>query len=221
MPKKIIFDETAKIVQNRDWYEAGGYRSQHVVLTIAALANAVERIGKSVNFLAIWNQQKITPAMERALGQAADVAHDVLLHPGEGYRNISEWAKQPNCWKAVKDHEVEWDSEWLNELIGKEEAQEIEQEGRQEQREVNGIEAQTKVVEAGADFWKSVLNWCIAESEATEKERGILRCAAAIPSKIPSEKQSVLLVELMDRLRKDGCPYKLGRISRRSRVKRD
>lgn len=88
--KKIIFDLAGKVVQSRDWYEAGGYRSQHVVLAVGALANAARTLGKSVDFLSIWNRQAVTPAFERALGQAADAAHDVLMQPGEGYRNISE-----------------------------------------------------------------------------------------------------------------------------------
>lgn len=207
--KKIIFDETGRIVQTRDWYEAGGYRSQHVALAIAVLANAATAHGKIVDFLLIWNRQSLTPAFERALGQASDAAHDVLMRPGEGYRNISEWAKQPRCWEALKKIDVDWDEEWLNELISIEDEREIQSGGVRDQKELNGIEAQTIVVEAGAEFWQDVLRWCRKEGEATDKELGILEYAAAIPKKIPSDKQSYLLVELMKRLRKAGCPYRL------------
>ncbi len=207
--KKIVFDLAGKVVQSRDWYEAGGYRSQHVVLAVGALANAAKSAGKSVDFLSIWNRQSVTPAFERALGQAADVAHAVLMQPGEGYRNISEWAKQLKCWNAVKQAEVQWDEGWLAELISTAGEREIKSEGAKEQKELNGIEAQSIVVEAGAQFWQDVLNWCIKEGEATEKERGILRYAASMPSKLPSDKQSIILVNLMARLRKSGCPYRL------------
>lgn len=207
--KKIIFDLAGKVVQSREWYEAGGYRSQHVVLTVGALANAARSAGKSVDFLSIWNRQGVTPAFERALGQAADIAHAVLMQPGEGYRNISEWAKQLKCWDAVKKAEAEWDEVWLAELISMVEEREIKREGEKDQKELNGIEAQSIVVESGAQFWHDVLNWCIREGEGTEKERGILRTAAAMPSKLPSSKQSMILVDLMARLRKSGCPHRL------------
>ena len=214
--KKIIFDRTGKIVQSRDWWETGSYRSQHVVLAVGALANAAASAGKAVNFLGIWNQQALSPAFERALGQAADVAHDVLMHPATGYRNISEWAKQQKCWDTLKKKSVNWDEEWIGELIDLDEEKGIQQEGSRDQKTLNGIEAQTIVCEAGGDFWKTVLNWCIKEGEATDKERGILQCASAIPSKIPSDKQSAALVNLMRRLRKAGCPYRLK--SKRTRL---
>lgn len=216
--KKIIFDQAGRIVQSRDWYEAGGYRSQHVVLAVGALANAAKRFGKSVDFLSIWNRQGLSPAFERALGQAADAAHETLMNPGEGYRNISEWAKQPKCWTALKQRQVEWDEGWVSELISIDEENEIKGEGAREQKELNGIEAQSLVVEAGAQFWQNVLNWCIKEGEATDKERGILQYAAAMPSKLPSDKQSVILVEMMARLRKGGCPYRLKSRRRRSQA---
>ena len=215
--KKIIFDEAGRIVQSRDWYEAGGYRSQHVVLAVGALYAAAKSLGKVVDFLAIWNRQGLSPAFERALGQAADIAHDVLMNPGEGYRNISEWAKQQKCWMAVKQASVSWDKGWISELMSPEDEREIKIEGAKDQKELNGIEAQSLVVEAGAQFWKDVLNWCIKENEATDKERGILKVAASMPSKIPSDKQSIVLVEMMARLRKGGCPLRLKRNRRRLR----
>lgn len=214
--KKIVFDLAGKIVQASEWYEAGGYRSQHVVLAVGALANAAKDMGKSVDFLSIWNRQGVTPAFERALGQAADAAHQVLMNPGEGYRNISEWAKQPKCWNAVKQVRVQWDEEWVSELISTDEEKDIKSAGARDQKELNGIEAQSVVVEAGSQFWKNVLDWCIKEGEATEKERGILRYATAMPAKIPSDKQSVILLNMMARLRKDGCPYRLKTRRRRT-----
>lgn len=207
--KKIIFDQATRIIQSRPWYEAGGYRAQHVVLAVGALSNAAKSQKKAVDFLAIWNNQAITPAFERAIEQAADAAHEVLVHPGEGYRNISEWAKQPKCWVALKETNVNWDESWLNELQSLDQEAEVKREGIKDQKELNGIEAQTTVVEAGAAFWKDVLAWCLNENEATDKERDILKLAATIPNKIPTDSQATVLVEMMKRLRRGGCPYRI------------
>lgn len=207
--KKIIFDRTGKIVQARDWWETGSYRSQHVVLAVGVLSNAVSALGKAVNFLGIWNQQSLSPAFERALGQASDAAHDVLMHPATGYRNISEWAKQQKCWEAIKLKKVDWDKEWLGELIDLDEEKDIQREGSRNQKTLNGIEAQTAVCEMGSGFWQNVLNWCLAEGEGTEKERGILQYACALPNKVPSESQSVVLINMMKRLHRVGCPYRV------------
>ena len=209
--KKIIFDITGKIVQSRDWYEVGGYRSQHVVLTIGTLSNGAKTSGKDIDFLKIWNNQGISPAFERALAQASDLAHEVLMNPGEKYKNISEWAKQPACWANIRKQNIDWDKEWLAELISKDETKEAKSEGEKEQKEANYIDAQITVVDAGGDFWTNVLDWCIKENEASEKELGILRRASMIPKKIPTDKQSMVLVKMMRRLRKSGCPHKLKR----------
>lgn len=209
--KKIIFDQAGKIVQSRDWYESGGYRAPHVVLAIGALSNAANSLGKAVDFLAIWNRQGLSPAFERALGQAADVAHEVLYHPDEGHPNLSEWAKQPKCWSEVKSRSVDWDPEWVAELISPEEEEEIKKEAIRDQKELDGIEAQTIVSSYNnVQFWQKVLDWCIKEGEGTDKEIGILRQAAKQSStKILSEKQAITLVDMMKRLRKEGCPYRL------------
>lgn len=209
--KKIVFDVTGKIVTSRDWWETGLYRAQHVALAIGALANAARSYGKAVSFLSIWNKQAISPALERALGQAADAAHEVLMKPDEKHKNISEWAKQPACWTEVKKINVAWDKAWLDELVGLDEEKEAKREGAKEQRENDGIENQMTVVEAGAELWASVYNWCVAEGEGTELELGCLRTAMSMPKKVPSEKQSAVLVSLMKRLRKMGCPYRLKR----------
>lgn len=207
--KKIVFDAAGKIVQAREWYETGGYRSQHVVLAVGFLSNAVRKQGKAVDFLSIWNQQALTPAFERAIGQAADVAHEVLMCPGPGYRNISEWAKQQKCWAVLKSKEIDWDEEWLAELINLNDEKEILRDGVREQKILIGIEAQTAVCNAGPNFWKKVLAWCQSNEDCSEKELGILKYAASTTGKVPSEKQSVVLVQLMGRLQKDGCPLRL------------
>ena len=206
--KKIIFDATGKIVQARDWYEAGGYRSQHVVLTIGALSGFIKRTGKTLDFLAIWNRQDIDPQLRSALELAADKAHEVLMNPAEGYRNISEWAKQPKCWIAVRTADIPWDEDWVKGLNSLEDERDIERSEAKSQGELNGIEAQTQVVEAGPDFWKKLLAWCEKEGEGSDKELSILRLATQ-PNKVLSDKQSVVLIDFYNRMMSNGCRLRI------------
>lgn len=206
--KKIIFDATGKIVQTRIWYEAGGYRSQHVVLAIGALSGFLKREGKTLDFLAIWNRQDIDPQLRSALELAADKAHEVLMNPAEGYRNISEWAKQPKCWLAVRTVDIPWDKDWVKGLKSLVDERDIERSEAKSQGELNGIEAQTQVVEAGSDFWKKLLAWCEKEGEGSEKELSILTLATQ-PKKLLSDKQSVVLIGFYNRMRRNGCPLRI------------
>lgn len=115
--KKIIWDATERIIPQMEWYEAGGYRSQHVVLTIGLIAEAARQSKKKVDFEQIWNDQSLDDTFRKVIQQAADAVHPILMHPAHGYRNISEWAKQPYCWEMVKALHVDWDPAWLSKLI--------------------------------------------------------------------------------------------------------
>ena len=207
--QKIIWDATEKIVPQMEWYEAGGYRAQHVVLAIGLIAEASRQLKKKVDFERIWNAQALDQPFTEAIRQAADAVHPVLMHPAQGYRNISEWAKQPRCWDAVKALHVNWNQAWLSELISPREAWSRNRNSSKRQRETNGMEYTAAVVNAGPQFWKDVAQWLIAENEGDEKERGCVNVAANIPAKIPTDRQSAVIVNLMQRLDKAGCPYRL------------
>jgi hypothetical protein len=72
---------------------------------------------------------------------------------------------------------------------------------------MNGIEAQTAVVNAGAGLWKQVRQWGIDNKQLKQKEIEILGVAAMIPNRIPSDRQSLVVLETLRRLREEGCPY--------------
>lgn len=207
--QKIIWDATEKIIPQMDWYEVGGYRAQHVVLAIGLIAEAARQLKKKVDFERMWNAQSLDEPFTEAIRQAADAVHPVLMHPAQGYRNISEWAKQPRCWEAVKALDVDWNQAWLSELISPREAWSRNRSSAKEQRETNGMEYTAAVVNAGPQFWKEVAQWLVTENEGDEKERGCVNVATAMPSKIPTDRQSAVIVNLMQRLTKAGCPYRL------------
>ena len=109
----------------------------------------------------------------------------------------------------MKALHVDWDPVWLSELISPQEEWARNRSSAKEQRETNGIEYAAAVVNAGPDFWKNVAQWLVAENEGDEKERGCVNVAASMPAKIPSDKQSAVIVNLMRRIEKVGCPYRL------------
>lgn len=208
--KKIVFDAAQKVVPSRDWYETGGYRAQHVSFVVGKIAYDVEKLGKVVDFSSIWDAQGISDSFIDALGLAADCVHEILMDPDQGYRNISEWAKQPACWNRITKAKVEWNSDWLNELVSKSEERDAQRDAVKEQKVFNGIEAQEIIINAGAEFWLNVYNWMARQGEGLDEDRGIMNAAATMTSrKIPSEKQCLRILELMKKLRSIGCPYRL------------
>lgn len=206
--KKIVFNTAEALVSQRPWYGTGGYRAPIVVLSIGLMGEAVRRRGMCVDFERIWNAQKLDDAWQEAIRRAADAVNPVLMNPtGNGYQNVGEWAKQQRCWDIVRNLDVDWNDEWLKELITPDQAKAQDKESIRNQRNDNDIENQKLVVRQGPDFWRNVAKWLIEENEGTEKERGCVEYAAEMPDKVPSERQCAVIVRLMQRIDDEGCPF--------------
>lgn len=201
--KAIIFRRTERLVTEQPWYQ-GGYRAQVVAYAISKLANDVEARSKFVDFDGVWREQKISEAMIEALTVVSSRVHSVITDPISGVSNITEWAKHQACWARVKALKFDLPAVFIAELIDRDEEKDQKRSAIKEQRVLNGIEAQARVVKLGATFWRGILDWGLERSLLSEFERGILQVAASIPHKLPSEKQSIKAVEILGRLKVEG-----------------
>ncbi len=202
--KALIFRATEEIVTEQSWYQ-GGYRANVVAYAIAKLGYDCEQREDFVDFDAIWRAQGISENMGTAIALVAEAAHDVLVSPPAGISNVTEWAKQQACWARVKVLAIDWPEAWLNELIGKDRVKEGKRAGIKDQKLLNGIEAQSLVVSAGGQFWEQLSAWGQTRKLLSPTELGILRVAASVPMKIPTEKQALKAIESMRKLRSEGC----------------
>jgi hypothetical protein len=206
MARALIFRRLEKLISAQSWYE-GGYRANIVAYTLSKLAQLVHASGKMVDFQSIWQNQKLSGEMEAALIEIAVATQAVILDTPEGMRNISEWAKKEACWTRVKALDVALPKKFRSQLISRVKVKEAAKEARKVQKIDNGIQAQKKVFELEADFWKNCLGWAKENRLLTEKDHQILAVAAQIPNKIPTEKQSIYLTGLIDKLADEACPY--------------
>lgn len=92
--KAILFRSTEKLIGA---LQLGGYRAQTVTYTLAKLLNAT---GQRIDLRRIWRSQELSTALGGAIDDLAPRVHATLL-TSAGARNISEWAKKEDCWKAV------------------------------------------------------------------------------------------------------------------------
>ena len=206
--KALVFKRMEKIVSDQPWYE-GGYRANIVAYAIAKMSHDVTAIKKAVDFLAIWNEQSLSEAMESALAMVAKSVHDVLIYPPSGISNVTEWAKKQACWNRVQDLKIKWPKNFLDELITGEEQKDLKREGRKDQKVLNDIEAQTAVVNAGGEFWQKVLSWGEERKLLSDRDASILKTASRIPVKMPSDKQSLAIIEILSRLQEEGLVMEL------------
>ena len=94
--------------------------------------------------------------------------------------------------------------EFKAELISKSELVEAKTSARQTQKIDNGIEAQMVVMSISGSEWQNLLQRAQQKGLLTRKETGILRIAAQLPGKIPSEKQSKILIDLLEKAEQEG-----------------
>ena len=201
--KAIVFKATERLVSDQPWYQ-GGYRANIVAYAIAKTANDIRERRCSVEFQKVWRRQAIDPSMEEALGVVAEAVHDVLISPPPRISNVTEWAKKEACWVRVQELDVAWPSAFLDDLISTEERRVLEQHAKRDQRELNGMQAQIAVVQAGPGFWDDALAWGKERSLLSPTDTGVLRAAANRVGRTPTDKQSLRAIEALRRLQSEG-----------------
>ncbi len=204
--KAIIFKVTESLVSAQPWYD-GGYRANIVTYAIAKLVHDLTQREAGINLDLVWKAQHVPPALSDALVLAADEVRDVIVNPPSwAPTNVTEWAKKDGCWTLVQNRSISWPASLETILVGYEELQKKASDGLKEQKVLNGIEAQTAVVTAGSAVWAQVRDWALRNRLLSTKELDCLALAAT-PGKLPSDKQSIIIMTALGKLRREGCPF--------------
>ena len=203
----LIFKRTEKLVSAQTWYD-GGYRANIVIYAIALIREICDRHEKSVDYLRIWNTQDLTPIFIDSLATAAKFANEIIVYPPSGISNVTEWCKKDACWTALQSKIETLESlfpvGFWDELISQGEQDGNKRDARKTQKIDNGIDAQMKALEIGAHQWETIFQGLSEKGNLSPKETGILKVARQIPGKIPSEKQSMVLMDILEKAQAEG-----------------
>lgn len=207
--RAIVFRKVEKLVSDQPWYN-GGYRANIVAYAIAAIGECCKIKSKSVNFGQIWKDQEPLSSLIDALVIATKFVNDDISDPPEGISNISEWCKRESCWQRIvsKISQLEdaLPTRFWNDLVSQEdEAREVKS-AKVTQKIDDGIEAQKRIFEISPATWAKVLSEGNNRQLFSPKEIGVINVAKSIPSKIPSEKQCFLLLEIIEKAKSEGIP---------------
>jgi hypothetical protein len=207
--KALLFRTTERLVDEQPWYQ-GGYRANIVAYTVSKLSQMIdEQLNELIlDLRQLWSQQAVPVAVIGVLEQLAKAVFEIIVTPEAGLQNVTEWCKKELCWKRAKEIEVDIDLEQKlgTLLIDKEEDREVQNSSKKDQRIGNGIENQRLVLELGASYWLKARKWAGEQAITSPDDDGILAVAAAIPRKIPTEKQSWRLIQIKERLELEGFP---------------
>lgn len=205
--RAILFRKTEKLVSAQPWYN-GGYRANVVAYTLALLGHYASTREKSIDFMRIWNTQFISIDLERALEVTSGLVHDDITQPHQGISNVTEWCKKDVCWQRLREQSDRLDEllpqDFKDSLVSKEAIQNEKKQARKVQKMDDGIEAQKKVLDMPASQWNSIFQNCKNKGFLSEKEINIVKLATQIPNKIPTEKQSIILLEVLEKVALEG-----------------
>ncbi|MBI5135765.1 MAG: AIPR family protein [Nitrospirae bacterium] len=203
--RAIIFRHTERLVSRQPWYQ-GGYRANIVAYTVARLVSLIETWapGRALDLRAIWARQDVTPALDAQLAVVAGAVFDVIVAPQHGFQNVTEWCKKEICWQRVCESDVRLVEELIGELAGQDEVRAVRREARARQRVDSGIEAQTEVVNLGAEYWSTLDAWARQRNLLSGRDESLVGVAARMPASIPTDRQSAALLEIRDRMETEG-----------------
>lgn len=203
----LIFRATERIVSAQPWYN-GGYRANIVAYTLAMLGDITKGKKGSIDFLGIWKAQKADPVLESAIAIVSRAVNDDIIKPHYGISNISEWCKKEACWTQIQARAEAIANllppEFYDGLVSLDDQSATVRSAKQTQKIDNGIEAQRKVLTVPAAEWARIHQCLIEKKLLTPLEIGVLKVAMQIPAKLPTEKQSAVLLGILDKGRLEG-----------------
>lgn len=201
--KAIVFKATEKLVQSESWY-VGGYRANIVAYTLAKISYDLGNRGVTFPFLTVWDSQELSNAMVETIRMTAAEVQESLTSPPSSHSNITEWAKQPACWTQVQSITLDYSTRFLDDCVTAVQRIQQRKDNAADTQILIGIQAQTAVVEKGGSFWLEVLQWAQDSHSISPKEASIVGLCSRLPEKIPTEKQCVVALEVLTRIKKEG-----------------
>lgn len=200
--KAIIFRFLDTNIMKQGWY--GGYKANIVTYSIAKLMQMASNFHKCLNLDQIWKTQKLSSALEGQLLLIAELVNRQIQDTPDLITNVTEWCKKELCWQKVQELRIDISKDLLAELLDTDEVVERAKSAEKVQAIDNGIVSQAYVLEKGSGYWKQVAQYGLKGKHLSPKEMGIIRVACEIPVRIPSEKQSRVIVEIEKKLKDIG-----------------
>lgn len=205
----ILFKETEKIVSEQEWYKAiKSYRANIVTYTISILAYIVEKQyeNKRINLKMIWNKQCLYSELIEQLKITTKEVYDFITRDDRSTLNVTEWCKKEICWEKAKKEKWTITESFEKSLIDLQEEKSELEEGKKERKIINQLNLEIEVVNLGADYWRSVLEWANERKLLNPIEQDFLKVAANFDktARIPSNKQAKKILEIREKLYEEG-----------------
>lgn len=204
----ILFRATEAIVSNAPWYE-GGYRAQIVAYTCARLAQlARDQLGSGgVDCIKVWTQQSAGPVLQQQIARISEAMAGVLRNPPLAGQNVSEWAKQQACRKKAIETPVDVVDDFDDWIITSDEHRADKRQQKYTGKIDSGLDALKQVLKRDASYWQSLRGFCRSKRILLPDDEKALVPACQMPSMVPTDRQAVRLLHLVERAEGAGWQF--------------
>lgn len=207
----ILFKNTELLVSHSDWYQAiKSYRANIVTYTISSIFYLLDKYckGFELDFMRIWNDQKVYPELEQQINILTKVVYDFITDETRPTQNVTEWCKKEACWDRAKnlmDKKI-WflEIDFIKTLVSKSENDSNMVNEKKSQQEIDGIQYQTKVINLGEEYWEKALFWGCQMKMLNETEISFLKSATNFTKHIPTDKQCKKILDIQFKLEEEG-----------------
>lgn len=201
----ILFETLRASVMRADWYRANpGYLANIIAYAISRFSRAIADSyeDKTLDLSKIWKNQGLSETTRDCLLGFARSAQEHLTDPSRPQANVTQWAKQLACWDALRKREVPLPDSINEDLIATSELKEEKAEQRKLRTIDSGFEAVTRVVGVPKEVWGAISSNG-KNLNVSPMEQDLIR-GFANTGKVPSEKQAMALLRMLERFQIEG-----------------
>jgi len=201
----ILFKHVENLVTHQPWYEQG-YRANIVTYSLAWLAYLINNQypNHALDLQIFWNRQGVPDVVSNQMRVLSKETLNFITDPSRELANVTQWCKREICWERMKTLTMRLDPSIESVLINKSETKSAARQARKDQKMVSGIEAQTKVVNYGAEYWKEFQLFIAVHNIATLSEMESLKIACQMPNRLPNSIHSQQLLALLEKAVSEG-----------------
>lgn len=202
----ILFKHVENLVSKQYWYQ-NAYRANIVTYSIALFSEKLKEqcIDQEIDFNKIWSKQEVPEAITEIFIKLTKAVFESITAPGKATANVTQWCKREDCWYTIKKTEIDIGKKIEEFLIDKNEKKKIVKESKKEQKFLNEIEEQVRIINLGEVYWQRVLKFGREKGLLGHEDEKVLQVVTKIrSSKIPSQSQCKELLKIVDRVEGEG-----------------
>ncbi len=208
-----LFKELENLVTNQTWYEQG-YRANIVTYSIALFVYILkEKVSNNIfDLQSIWIKQRVPQIVLNQFEKITLFVNESITSSDRETVNVTQWCKRDACWMKMKQKAIMTDNLIdLNAisqfLLSKDDNRIDNKFAKSVQRDISDAEAQTEVLNLGAQYWQQVELFTTSRKIGNTDMKKALWPAIRMPNKIPSPYQAKRLLELLELAKSEGFKF--------------